>query len=95
MKKIFVLGGGLSGLSAALHLLETGKGYEVSVLEKNNFLGGLAASFQHNNEKIPVFYHHVFKHDHVTRKYLSRFGLHDEMEWKKIRMSILVNNKNY
>ncbi len=43
-KEIVVLGGGLSGLSAAWHLSKRGD-CKVTVIEKNGFPGGLAASF--------------------------------------------------
>ncbi|MCH8930166.1 MAG: NAD(P)-binding protein, partial [Proteobacteria bacterium] len=41
---VLVLGGGLSGLSAACHLLDNG--YRVSLIEKRPFLGGRAFSFK-------------------------------------------------
>lgn len=45
-KRVVVLGGGLSGLSAAWYLLsKTHEDCEVTLIEKNGFLGGLAASF--------------------------------------------------
>lgn len=43
--EIVVLGGGLSGLSAAWYLLSKTDDSKVTVLEKNGFVGGLAASF--------------------------------------------------
>lgn len=43
-KTVMILGGGLSGLSAAWHLSKRGD-CRVTVIEKNGFLGGLAASF--------------------------------------------------
>ena len=39
-KKILVLGGGVAGASMAYYLSE--KGYEVTVIEKNSKVGGLA-----------------------------------------------------
>ncbi len=43
-KKIVVLGAGLAGLSAAFFLSK--KGFDVTVLEKENFVGGLAATIK-------------------------------------------------
>lgn len=47
-KKIIVLGGGLSGLSAAWCALSKLRDCKVTVIEKNGFIGGLAASFRWN-----------------------------------------------
>lgn len=92
MKKIFIIGGGLSGLTAAEALAEKS---EVTILEKAGFLGGLAGSFLQDNEWIPFHYHHVVSHNIFTRKYLERFGLMEGCEWKKVNVAIGVNGKLY
>jgi protoporphyrinogen oxidase len=46
-EKVVVLGAGVGGLAAGYFLARTGK-YQVSVLEKDNVVGGLCASFEHN-----------------------------------------------
>ena len=43
MKKIAVIGSGIGGLSAALHL--KAKGYSVVVVEKNDWVGGKIREF--------------------------------------------------
>ncbi len=91
-KKIIILGGGLTGLAAADKLCDK---YDITILEKQNQLGGLAASFDHEGKWIPMHYHHVFDHDYITQSYLKRFGLFNDMAWKKIRMAICVNKKKY
>ncbi len=40
--KIAILGAGITGLSAAVHLLDGN--HEITILEKNSFSGGLAAT---------------------------------------------------
>ncbi len=54
-KKAIVLGGGLAGLAAAEKLLDSKK-FDVLLLEKASYLGGLASSFQVEGEWIPKFY---------------------------------------
>ena len=49
---VLVLGGGLSGLSAACHLLDNG--YRVSLIEKRPFLGGRAFSFKDEESGVEV-----------------------------------------
>lgn len=46
-EKVVVLGAGVGGLAAGYFLARTGK-YRVTVLEKENVVGGLCASFEHN-----------------------------------------------
>lgn len=92
MKKVFIIGAGPSGLAAASLL--AGK-FNVTILEKANFLGGLAGSFEQDGEWIPFYYHHVVSHNNYTRKYLDRFALLEGCNWKKVNVAIGVNNKLY
>ena len=50
--RVLVLGGGLSGLSAACHLLDYG--YQVTLVEKRPFLGGRAFSFKDEESGLEV-----------------------------------------
>lgn len=61
--KIAVAGGGFSGVSCALSLLESG--VEVKLFEENKSLGGLAGGFNPGSWKwdLEFFYHHVFTSD--------------------------------
>lgn len=43
MRKVVVIGGGIAGLSVSIELLQSG--YEVSLLEKNESLGGLCSGY--------------------------------------------------
>jgi protoporphyrinogen oxidase len=90
-KRIVVLGAGLAGLAAADSLSHN---HEVIILEKEDFIGGLASSFDYKGYKIPKHYHHVFSHDNITKGYLKKCGL-KKMAWKKIKMGIVANNKRY
>ncbi len=90
--KIVILGGGLCGMAAANTL---SKEHDVIVLEKKKYLGGLAASFEIDGRRIPVYYHHVFTHDTITRKYLDFAGIEKGIEWKKIKMGLCVKKKTY
>lgn len=90
-KKIIILGGGLSGLAAADKLLN--KNFDVLILEKAPFLGGLASSFIEEGEQIPRFNHHIVKSNKITLEYLKRYNLMGNNTWKKIKMAIGINGK--
>ncbi|MBN2142555.1 FAD-dependent oxidoreductase [Candidatus Woesearchaeota archaeon] len=97
-KKIIILGGGLAGLAAADALLATPedrKKHEVMILEKADFLGGLASSFEYEGRQIPKYYHQVFDHDYTTQKFLKRAGLFSDMAWKRIKMAFCINGRIY
>ena len=68
--KILVVGGGITGLVAAYRLLQ--KKYQVTLVEKNESLGGLLGSFKINNTYLEKTYHHIFK----TDKEINYYGIH-------------------
>lgn len=61
--KIAVLGGGLTGLTAAYHL--SGRNHEVTLFEGNELLGGLASGFKEVGWSwyLERTYHHIFSND--------------------------------
>jgi len=61
--KIVILGGGLTGLTAAYYLSKKNK--EVLVIEKEKRVGGLAGGFkqQHWDWELERTYHHIFSND--------------------------------
>lgn len=54
MKHIIIIGGGISGLTAAHELVE--QGYKVTILERNSQVGGLARTYQKENVTCPYEY---------------------------------------
>ncbi len=61
--KYLIVGTGFTGLVAALDLVEAG--HEVVMLEKNSFVGGLAAGFKETKWEwnLEHHYHHIFRND--------------------------------
>lgn len=93
--KILILGGGLAGLAAGY---EFGKrGNEVTILEKENFLGGLASSYEieWNGKKfwIPKTYHHILSGDMTTMKFVEELGLGNQFHKKKVKTGFVYKNK--
>lgn len=76
-----ILGGGLTGLTAAYEL--TKKGEEVTVVEKDNQPGGLFASMKRDGYYIEKYYHHIFKNYANVIGLLKELGLGGELEWRK------------
>ncbi len=73
--KIAVVGGGFTGLSCALTLLESGA--EVVLFEERSALGGLAGGVKEKNWKwsLEYFYHHVFTNDKEILALAKKVGV--------------------
>ena len=72
MKKIIIIGGGITGLSAAWKLSE--KGYKVDVVESDKSIGGLAQSIKVGNYFFDIGPHSFFTVDkEVFKKVMSLF----------------------
>ena len=93
--KIAILGGGLSGLSAGYRLSK--KGNEVTILEKENFIGGLASSYSipWDGKKywITKTYHHILHGDDTVINLIKELGLGDKFHKKKVSTGFLYKNK--
>lgn len=92
-KSVIILGGGISGLTAGSALAE--KGFNVTILEKESVLGGLAASFKLENKWIPITYHHIMRPDTITRVFVEKLGFGDEIIWNKSGQAFWYEGKKY
>ena len=73
MKKVIIIGAGISGLSAGINALL--KGHDVSIYEKNNFVGGCCGGWVRNNNYIDNCMHWLTG----TNQHTKTFKL-----WKKL-----------
>jgi protoporphyrinogen oxidase len=76
---VAIIGGGLTGLSAAYTL--TKSGHTVTVFEKAPFLGGLAHGFKAKNWDwtLESAYHHFFTNDETLITLAKEIGLTDDI----------------
>ncbi|MDQ6693605.1 MAG: NAD(P)/FAD-dependent oxidoreductase [Chloroflexota bacterium] len=88
-----VIGGGALGLTAAMRLAR--KGAQVTLLEKEGELGGLAAGFQvgEGGTYLEKAYHHLFRSDKDIQAMLVELGLIDKLEWHNVNTSTLYKGK--
>ena len=72
--KIAILGGGITGLTAAYYLSE--KNHQVTIFEKEKILGGLAAGFKGEdwNWYLERAYHHLFANDSDILNFAKEIG---------------------
>lgn len=85
-KQIFdcvIVGGGFTGLAAAIGLIDAGK--TVAVIERDNTLGGLAGGFDVGGNELEKFYHHWFTSDTHINDIASRIGRRDRIVTRQTR----------
>ncbi|MCF7787846.1 MAG: NAD(P)/FAD-dependent oxidoreductase [Prosthecobacter sp.] len=79
-RSIAVLGGGISGLTCALRLVQAG--HRVVLIEASEQLGGLGTFFEHEGRTFEKFYHCMLPSDEPLLKVLETLGIRDEVYWK-------------
>lgn len=78
--KICIIGGGLTGLTAAYSL---GRDHEVDLYEKRRQLGGCISSYEIGDYHIEEFYHHCFAGDSRLLSLMESLHIADRLEWLK------------
>jgi len=63
-KNVVIIGAGFTGLTAGYELSK--KGFNVTIIEKSDEVGGLAAAFSINGTKIERFYHHCLQTTQIS-----------------------------
>src|SRR5260370_27961124 len=84
-----VLGGGALGLGAALRLAQAGR--QVTVIEREPHLGGLATGFSVGASHLEKFYHHIFRTDTTIIAFIRELGLSARLIWDQPKTSTLSN----
>ena len=82
-KQVVVIGGGFTGLTAALELLKYG--IHPVVVEQDDQPGGLAGSFDINGVQLEKFYHHWFKSDEHIHRLVEDLGETDEIVYRQTK----------
>ena len=97
--KTIIIGGGLAGLAAAYRLAGND---EITIIEKDNELGGMASSYNieitgsknayYNIEK---YYHHIFASDIELISLIKELGLGNKLEWLRGTTGYFFKGKIY
>lgn len=91
--RIGVIGAGLTGLTAAYRLLQSG--FDVVMLESTLQLGGMVASFKLGHEPIEYLYHHIFTSDHHVTDLARELGLDSRISWYNSREALYAGERLY
>jgi protoporphyrinogen oxidase len=79
-KKILIVGGGFTGLTAA-YRLSADKNISVTLVESSPQLGGLAGGFSLGGTSLEKTYHHLFLTDTSILNLVRELGLQDNLMW--------------
>lgn len=90
---IGVIGAGILGLTAALRFVQAGA--RVTVIEREERVGGLVASFEIGGSHLERFYHHLFRSDVDVQQLIAEVGLGDQLVWPRPDTSSLVGGRIY
>jgi protoporphyrinogen oxidase len=88
--KVTIIGGGFTGLAAALELAK--RGITVTVLEAEAEIAGLAGAFDVGGAKLDRFYHHWFTSDLDVMQLIDELGLNDRIEINPTNTGIYYAN---
>ena len=93
MKSLIVVGGGITGLSAAYFAARAG--IRVTVLEGANSMGGLLSTFEVGGNRLEWFYHHAFTHDVELLWLLRELGIENRMRFERGTMGVYRGGHTY
>jgi len=90
---IGILGGGITGLTAAFYLLRAG--HRVTVLEGRSQVGGLATYFDFGSFHWDKFYHCILTSDRPLLQLIDDLGLTPEMRWTETKVGFYTGKGFY
>lgn len=93
MKKIAVIGAGPMGLMATYELLKNG--FDVTLYEKDDRIGGMSASFNLDGVQIERYYHFICATDYALFDLLKEFDMEDKLTWRATRMGLYYDGHLY
>ena len=89
--RIGILGGGITGLTAAFYLLRAG--HQVTVLEARPQAGGLATYFDFGPFHWDKFYHCILTSDGPLLQLIDDLGLTPELRWTETKVGFFTGGR--
>jgi protoporphyrinogen oxidase len=92
-RRIGIVGGGLLGMTLALRFAE--RGFEVTLLEAAERIGGLASPTRIGNYTWDQFYHVILLSDTNLLTLLEKFQLREEIHWGQTKTGFFTDGHFY
>ena len=95
MRKIAIIGCGISGMTLAKRLRDAG--FDVEIFEKESAPGGIARGFKADGWKdsVEFFYHHWFQKDTDLLDLIAELGLRDHVKYRTPKTVMYHKGKFY
>ncbi|HTK32861.1 MAG TPA: FAD-dependent oxidoreductase [Candidatus Saccharimonadaceae bacterium] len=90
-RRAAVIGGGISGLASAFRLAALG--HHVTLLESEQFLGGLGTTFPYRDGHLERFYHCILPDDDALLALIRDLGLDAELLWRGTDMGFMYRGE--
>ncbi len=90
---LVIIGGGITGLSAAYMAAAAGK--KVTVIEAGKNFGGLLSTFEIGGNRLEFYYHHFFTHDRELHWLINELGLKEKLFYRNTSMGVYNRGKIY
>jgi len=91
--KVAIIGAGITGLSIGYYLAKAG--VKADIFESQNYVGGLAGTFEHEGFKVDRFYHHFYTRDTHLIKLIRELGLGSNIIWEATPTGMYYANNIY
>jgi protoporphyrinogen oxidase len=88
-RTVAVIGGGYTGLAAALRLAQ--QGHQVAVFEASENVGGLTSDFSIAGKSLEKAYHHIFRTDTSVISLANELGIGSTLQWHVSKTAIFYN----
>jgi protoporphyrinogen oxidase len=88
-----IVGGGITGLTAAYRLLQAG--HRATIIEASPEVGGLAAAVQVQGVWVDKFYHCILPSDTALLDLVTEIGLGDDIYWQDTGMGFMHGGRLY
>ncbi len=88
-----ILGAGPVGLTLAMRLALAGQ--HVTLIEREQHPGGLAAGFPVGQVWLDKFYHHLFTTDNAILDLIRAVGLDGDLAWEMPDTSLFIHGRSY
>jgi protoporphyrinogen oxidase len=94
-KRVAIIGAGIGGMAAAYDLSQAG--HQVTIFEKDNYVGGLASGIKepHWEWSVEKYYHHWFASDRHILGLIDELGWSDKVRFPRPYTVVYHNGKFY
>lgn len=91
-ESLAIIGGGMMGIAAAVNLAKSGR-FQVTLFEKEHYLGGLSSFYQWQDLIWDRFYHVILSTDTSLLEFLTELQLQQEIFWRATKSGFYSEDK--